>query len=105
MAKATELSTLRQTIRQMDALSQEGFTDVAAIAKLIKVALEAANFSDPKKMIFPALGQIVDRAGDAENCINSEAEEVECNFVSPEISKAIAASLERAVTASGVDHD
>jgi hypothetical protein len=105
MSKATELNTLRQTIRQMDALSQEGFTDVAAIAKLIKAALKAANFSDPQNMIIPALGQIVDRAGDAENCINSEAEEVGCNFFSPELSLAIAESLERAVAASGVDHD
>ena len=71
---------LRTTIKEIDALSQEGFTHIASIANLAMLALEAGG---AQEYVYQALQVISGKAHDIENCINAEAEHVGCNYINP----------------------
>lgn len=75
---------LCNTIQFIDALSQEGFGQIAAIAGLLKTAIEKGIADDnlSTKDLYTAVCAIRGKAQDIESCINSEAESVGCNYTS-----------------------
>ena len=75
----TETQRLRNAINMMDCLSQEGFSSIAAIAKLIITSLETSAVID-RDTIAHAVHAILGKAQDIENCINYEAEKLDCNY-------------------------
>ena len=77
----SETQRLRNTIKSMDCLSQEGFSSITAIAKLIITSLETSAVID-RDTIAHAVHAILGKAQDIENCINYEAEKMECNYSS-----------------------
>lgn len=76
-AKAKDL---RDTINWMDCLSQEGFTDIIAVAKLALAYMETPDGHHHWENIAYALRTIWGKAEDIQNCINGEAESVGCNY-------------------------
>lgn len=72
---------LRETIEHMDALSQEAFDQIDAIALLIQQTLKSpeANLPAVQDAIGEAAGTIRGIALDIEDRINSTAERVGCN--------------------------
>jgi hypothetical protein len=83
-AQADSTRDLCNTIQFIDALSQEGFGQIAAIAGLLKTAIEKGIENDnlSSKDLYTAVCAIRGKAQDIENCINSEAESVGCNYTS-----------------------
>ena len=78
---STQTRNLRNAINTMDCLSQEGFSSITAIAKLIITSLETSAVID-RDTIAHAVQTILGKAEDIENCINYEAEKMECNYCS-----------------------
>ncbi|MBB5188545.1 hypothetical protein HNQ57_002835 [Zhongshania antarctica] len=82
-AQVDSTRELCNTIQFMDALSQEGFGQIASIAELLKSAIEKGiedNNLRPEDL-YMSVCAIRGKAQDIENCINSEAESVGCNYV------------------------
>ncbi|VVE01515.1 hypothetical protein [Pandoraea terrigena] len=80
MAEIT-IEQLRTTIIDNDALAQDGFEEIRAIAKLALMALETpAGQNSPETLAraFEAIWGISERV---EGAISSNAEEVGCNYV------------------------
>ncbi len=77
----TEAQKLRNTITTIDALSQEGFSEIAAIAHLALARLETPDGYRHIDDIAHALDAICGKASDIEGCINYEAETVGCHYV------------------------
>ncbi|MDH5216839.1 MAG: hypothetical protein OEX19_04035 [Gammaproteobacteria bacterium] len=79
------IEQLREVINSIDLYSQEGFSKIGAISRL---TLSALNSSSPsirqKEDIQAALRAICGIADTVENCINAEAETVECNHINGE---------------------
>ncbi len=76
----TSIEDLLDTIRTMDSLSQEGFSQIAAIASLALLAMKTAAPNDVEN-VAQALRAIRGKAQDIQNCINYEAEQVGGNYV------------------------
>lgn len=78
------INNLQATITFMDSLSQEGFSQIAAIANLAILAIEkktaAAGGLPFLSDVVHALRVISGKAEDIESCINCEAEKVGCNW-------------------------
>ena len=74
------IAKLKQTIQTIDSFSQSGFSEIASIAKLALVALESPDAYLHFENIANALLAIRNKAVDIEDCINSEAEDVGCNY-------------------------
>ncbi len=72
---------LRATIQNLDCLSQEGFTQISAIAKLILTTMESPTCGHDLEDIACALRVIWGKADDIQNAINCDAEAVGCNYV------------------------
>ncbi len=86
------IADLRATIRDIDALSQEGFSQISAIASLALLAMKddpARNAVDVEH----ALRVICGKANDIEDCINAEAERVGCNHVNPSFARIDSATV------------
>jgi hypothetical protein len=83
-AQADATRKLCNTIQFIDSLSQEGLGQIAAIAGLLKSAIEKGIVDDnlSTKDLYTAVCAIRSKAQDIENCINSEAESVGCNYTS-----------------------
>lgn len=79
-----DIRKLRGTIEMMDALSQEGFSEIAAIATLALTALEAPQGYNDLESIALAFAAIKRKAEDGKNCINFEAEDIGCNYKAPD---------------------
>lgn len=95
-ACSEEISRLQSAITDMDALSQEGFSEIAAIARLTLRAMEAPSTTTrDNEDIAQALRTIWGKADDIQNCINCEAENVGCNWMS-EASKRRWAAIQEA---------
>lgn len=75
-----EVDKLCNKINLMDCLSQDGFSEISSIAKLALSRLETPDGYNRIDDIANALDAIWKKADDIENCINSEAEEVGCNY-------------------------
>jgi hypothetical protein len=71
---------LRYTINTIDAMSQNAFSEIAAIAGLALSRLETPEGLLRLEDIAYALQAIRSKAHDIENCINAEAESVGCNY-------------------------
>lgn len=78
---APEVQKLRNVVEFIDSLSQGGFSEISSIARLALSRLEAPDGYRHLDDIANALSAIMDKADDIQNCINSEAERVGCNYV------------------------
>lgn len=76
--KTTE--KLQDVISGIDSIAQDAFSEIAAIAKLVLASLEDPVICDDLNTIAAAIEAIRSKALDAENCINTCAEEVGCNY-------------------------
>lgn len=71
---------LREAITLMDQIAQDAFSEIAVIARLALASLKTpAGYSSIDDMFY-VLTAIANKAGDTENCINSAAEAVGCNY-------------------------
>ncbi|MDR0215907.1 MAG: hypothetical protein LBJ15_18190 [Comamonas sp.] len=87
MKAATPQSTAEADTRKlmgavefMDGLAQEGFSVIAAVAKLALVSLETPEGHHNLSNIYFALEAIAGKAEEIQNCINHEAEKVGCSY-------------------------
>ena len=80
-ASAATTDKLCNAVESMDGLSQDGFSEIAAIAKLALAWLEKPDAYRHMDVTANALSAIWGKAEDIQNCINSQAEEVGCNYV------------------------
>jgi len=80
-APAPTPDQLRNAVEFMDSLSQNGFSEISAIAKLALAWLETPDGHRHLDVIAHALSTIWGKADDIQNCINSQAEEVGCHYV------------------------
>lgn len=78
---AAEVEELRAAIDLMDNLSQEGLSEITAIAKLALLSLESPDSYRHLDNIAHALKAIWSKANDTQDSINGEAERVGCNHV------------------------
>ncbi len=79
---APALADFGDTITRMDALAQDGFSAVAAIAKRALQGLDAADGTLPHpEDMATALRAIWGKAEQFGNDINTKAEEAGCNWV------------------------
>ena len=82
--KNKDVDSLQHTITDMDALSQEGFSEIVEIARLAIKSMENKDnqhFRDTDDII-QALNVIWAKADDVQNCINCEAEDMGCSYIS-----------------------
>ena len=100
MSNQTE-NQLRDTIEEMDGLSQEGFTQIAAMAKLALLSFEQPDMYKNRLALgdlATLLSIIRSTATDFQNCINVTAERMGCNSVDKAQQRRLAAqSLANAV--------
>jgi len=75
-----EVQKLRNAVEFMDCLSQDGFSEIASIARIALSSLETPNGYRNLDNIANALKAILGKADDIQNCINGEAEQVGCNY-------------------------
>lgn len=90
-ATPKDVQKLRDTVEFMDSLAQGGFSEISAIAKLALAQLEHPDGYRHPENIALALSAICGKADDIMNCINSEAEQVGCNYVDDALSRRQAA--------------
>lgn len=77
----TDLERLRDAIRSMDAISQEGFSRIEALARITLMALETPDAYRFPELIAQTLDTIAAVAQTSMDAANSSAEEVGCNWV------------------------
>lgn len=82
---------LQAAVIDMDCLSQDGFGEIAAIAKLALAALETPGGYSDLETIAQALNSIRSKADSISNCVNSQAEAVGCNYHNPSVERRYAA--------------
>lgn len=87
-ARATP-ECLREVITEIDGLAQEGFSEIAAIAKLAMGHLKTPKGQHDTDTIFNALHAILGKALDTENSVSSAAEEVGCRHLDRSAEEAI----------------
>jgi len=78
--QAHDIEKFKSTVYDMDYLSQCGFTEISAVAKLALIALESPGAHRNPEHIAQAFVVILGRANDFMNSINCEAENVGCNY-------------------------
>lgn len=81
----SEVKTLRETVTQMDNLSQDGCSEILTIVKFALAWLEKPVAKHNLESLVIALNMIGYKAEDMQNCINLEAEGVGCNYVEQRI--------------------
>lgn len=82
MSKTTPTTAeLRETVQTIDALSQEGLSGIAAVAKLAMASLETPDGRRSLEDIYNALKVIWCSAHDTMNAINVEAEQAGCCYI------------------------
>lgn len=77
----TEIKELRTALINVDAFSQSAFSEIASIASLALSCLESPEGYRRMDDIANALVVIRNKANETEDCINSHAEQVGCNYV------------------------
>ena len=77
----TESAKLREAVNLMDCLSQDGFSEIASIAKMALAWLERPDSYGHMDNIADALKTIWGKADDVQNCINCQAEDVGANYI------------------------
>lgn len=78
---APDIQDLRSKVQFMDDLSQSGFDEISAVAKLALSRLETPDGHRFIEDIAMALRMIRGKADEIRSCINHEAEEVGCAYV------------------------
>ncbi len=78
---------LRMAVETIDNLSQDGFSDISAIAQLALHWLESPRGCANLEVIAQALTLIHGKASDIKDCINAEAEAVGCNYTDPALTR------------------
>ncbi|WP_199103901.1 hypothetical protein [Aquitalea sp. ASV11] len=73
---------LRHAVELIDCLSQEGFGQIAAIARCAEVYIGHANDPLRQDILATVLRAIQGRADDIQNSINLQAEDVGCSWPS-----------------------
>lgn len=71
---------LRSTITEIDSLAQNAFTEIATLSRLALASLETSQGVIDLESLACVLGAIYVKALGAESDINSQAEEVGCNY-------------------------
>jgi hypothetical protein len=94
MSANPEVQKLCATIINMDALSQEGFSEIASIASLALLGLEAPGGRRHIDDVINALKAIRGKAYDIKDCIDNEAENVGCKYVDKVYCRRLIAELE-----------
>jgi len=89
-----EALKLKNAINNMDALAQEGFSAIAAIARLALLSLEHPEAVRNLEDIAIAFKVIQYKAEDIGSCINFEAEKLGCSHVDEANSRRWAARLQ-----------
>lgn len=89
-----EVQSLRDAVETMDSLSQEGFAEIASIAKLALAALETPDGYRQMCNIVNAFKAIWGKADDIQNCINCAAEGVGCSYVDEAQNRRLAAQYQ-----------
>lgn len=83
MTEATttpSIEQLRRAVEDMDGLSQEGFSEISAVAALALKSMETPDTDRHPEHLAQALKIIWSKAEDIQNCINAAAEQVGCNY-------------------------
>lgn len=78
--KSTDVEKLQGAVEFMDALAQQGFAEIIAIAKLALGSLQNPSGYVHLENIVQALEVIAGKAHDVNNTVNCAAEEVGCNY-------------------------
>lgn len=90
-----QLRNLKSTVNDIDAQSQDGCSEIAAIAKLTLTAMEVPDKSVcGHELIAQALKAIWHKAEDTQNYINCMAEDVGCNWTDEAFLRRLAAKKE-----------
>lgn len=92
--KVADPCQLQAAITDIDSMSQCGFSEISAIAKLALATLETPDGYRFHENIALALRAIWGKADDIENCINYRAEQVGCNYSDPARERRYAAARE-----------
>jgi hypothetical protein len=99
---APTIHKLESTIKTLDALSQDGFSTIFALASMALRLMETEHAYHCPETIAQALTAIRAKAEDIENLINCEAESVGCNYEDPAFKRRLearcAAKLEGAAS-------
>lgn len=94
--KSKDIAKLQSAITDIDALSQEGFSEIAGIARLALKAMERNTKHKTRDLddIVQVLNVIWGKADDMKNCINCEAENLGCSYISENTQRKINEVLE-----------
>lgn len=76
-----DVAKLRQVVSDIDCMSQDGFSKISTVAKLALSLLETPEGHSHLDDIATALELISCTAENSQDCINSEAETVGCNYI------------------------
>ncbi|WP_446811059.1 hypothetical protein ACH50O_05690 [Methylomonas sp. 2BW1-5-20] len=76
-----DIDRLKQTVKDMDCMSQEAVERISAITGLLLLAMESPGFYGRPYDLHHALRQINAIADGLQNDINVMAEDVGCNFI------------------------
>jgi len=80
--KSTHSSaSLQDTIQTIDGLAHEGFSGIAAVARLALLSLETPEGQSNSECLASAFRMILEKADTIQNCINSEAERAGAAFI------------------------
>ncbi|WHZ12500.1 MAG: hypothetical protein OJF60_002941 [Burkholderiaceae bacterium] len=75
------IEQLRSAVNEIDGLAREGFSEIAATARLALAAMENPRTCNDLDTFAAAFEAIAGRAGDIEDCIGRAAEIVGCDSV------------------------
>lgn len=78
---AAQVAAHAETIRGMDAMSQDGFGRIAALARVALLGLESEVMGQNLDAFAGVFDVIHSISVDIQNCINAEAEQAGCNYV------------------------
>ena len=78
---AVTTDRLRNTIKDMDAMSQDGFSSIEALARVTLMALENPDAHRFHEVIAKTLETIAGIAQTSLDAVNSNAEAVGCNWI------------------------
>lgn len=100
-----DVQKLRNIINDMDCLSQIGFLEISAVAKLALSHLETPDCYRDLENIANAFHVIAAKANDIRNCIGVEAEGVGCGYSDDAQRRRLDARRVHRETTEGVSHE
>jgi hypothetical protein len=80
-AAKADVKTLRNTVLTMDSVSQDGLSEISAIARMALAMLEQPDGYHHPELIAMALRSIYAKSDLTMDCINATAEFVGCNYI------------------------